>query len=74
MSGPAVRRLSGEQVAALRFAAHRQLARWSKRAGLSAHQRAQRAALRRAADVLNDRALIGGCELHARLDGETAGG
>ena len=49
MSGTPVRRLTGEQIAVLRFAAHRQLARWSKRTSLSAHQRAKRTELHRAA-------------------------
>jgi hypothetical protein len=75
MSDAPVRRLTGEQVAALRFAAHRQLARWSKRPALSAHQRAQRNELRRAVEILTDRAVVGGCALHGCADnGETASG
>ena len=73
-SGPD-RRLTSEQVAALRFAAHRQLARWSKRPNLSVHQRAQRSELRRAVEALKDGALVGGCELRPWTDdGEAAGG
>jgi hypothetical protein len=60
------RRLSGEEITALKFAAHRQLARWSNKPGLSPHQHAQRTALRRAAHVLHHDAVAGGCELHPR--------
>jgi hypothetical protein len=59
-----VRQLSGEETLALRFASHRQLARWSNKPGLSPHQHAQRMALRRAAQLLRDDALADGCELH----------
>jgi hypothetical protein len=57
-------RLTGDQIIALRFAAHRQLARWSNKPGLSPHQHAQRTELRRAAHVLHDDACAHGCELH----------
>ena len=70
MSVTPARRLTAEQIAALRFAARRQLARWSDKPGLSAHQQAQRAELRRAADILNDDVLVRGCELHACADEE----
>jgi transcriptional regulator GlxA family with amidase domain len=70
MSVTPTRRLTAEQIAALRFAAQRQLARWSDKTGLSPHQQAQRAELRRAADILNDDALVRGCELHACADAE----
>jgi len=66
-------RLSGEQVSALKFAAHRQLARWSSKPKLSPHQRDQRSALRGAVRVLQDEALAGGCELRvpdADIDGD----
>jgi hypothetical protein len=53
MSDEVAARLSGDEVMALRFAAHRQLSRWAKRQ-LSPHQHAQRAALRRAIRVLQD--------------------
>jgi len=59
--------LSGDEVVALKFAAHRQLSRWA-RPGLSSHQPAQRVALRRAVRVLQDRAFARGCEL--RVPGE----
>jgi hypothetical protein len=64
MSDTLAARLTGEQIIALRFAAHRQLARWSNKPGLSPHQHAQRTALRRAAHVLHDDAFAHGCELH----------
>jgi hypothetical protein len=70
MSVTPARRLTAGQIAALRFAARRQLARWSNKTGLSAHQQAQRAELLRAADILNDHALVHGCELHACADAE----
>ena len=59
-------RLSGDEILALKFAAHRQLTRWASKPGLSAHQHAQRAALKRAVHVLQDRAFAHGCELQAR--------
>jgi hypothetical protein len=61
-------RLSREEVAALAFAARRQLARWARKERLSDHQHAQRAALIGAVRVLGDRALAGGCELHGVSD------
>jgi hypothetical protein len=62
-------RLSREEVQALKFAAHRQLARWAKRSQLRPRQREQRAALVRAVRVLEDQAFADGCELHATGDG-----
>jgi hypothetical protein len=59
-------RLSGDEILALKFAAHRQLSRWANRTGLSAHQHAQRAALKRAVQALQDKAFAHGCELQAR--------
>jgi hypothetical protein len=56
-------RLSGEQVMALKFAAHRQLARWSNKPKLSPHQHGQRSALKSAVRILQDQAFAGGCEL-----------
>jgi hypothetical protein len=66
--GPA-RRLTGEEILALKFAAHRQLARWAKRPRLSPDQHAQRNALKRAVGVLRDQALAHDCELRAPDDG-----
>lgn len=57
--------LSGDEVRALKFAAHRQLSRWASKAGLSPDQHAQRAALKRAVQVLQDKAVAHGCELRA---------
>ena len=65
MSDEATLRLSGEQVTALKFAAHRQLARWANKPKLSAHQHGQRSALRGAVHVLQDEAFAHGCQLHA---------
>jgi hypothetical protein len=62
-------RLSGDEILALKFAAHRQLSRWASKPSLSAHQHAQRAALKRAVHVLQDRAFAHGCELRARAHG-----
>jgi hypothetical protein len=73
MTGEPAARLSGEEVVALRFAAHRQLSRWA-RPGLSEHQHAQRAALRRAVRMLQDKALARGCELRVlRTNGNADG-
>jgi len=69
MTGQPTRRLSGEEIVALKFAAHRQLARWSDKPHLSSHQHARRNALKRAVRILEDKALRGGCELRA-LTGE----
>lgn len=63
MSDEPPARLSREQVVALKFAAHRQLARWSNKRGLSPHQHAQRSALTRAVRILQDKAFAEGCEL-----------
>jgi hypothetical protein len=65
MSDELAARLSGDEVAALRFAAHRQLARWANKPRLSEHQHSQRAALRRAVRVLQDDKLAHGCDLQA---------
>jgi hypothetical protein len=59
------RHLSREQVAVLKFAAHRQLARWAKKRDPAPRQREQRTALVHAVRVLEDRTLAGGCELRA---------
>ena len=66
MSGEPAGRLSGDEVLALKFAAHRQLSRWASKPELSAHQQAKRAALKRAVHVLQDKAFAHGCELRAR--------
>ncbi len=61
--------LTGEQILALKFAAHRQLARWADNPELQPRQLARRAALIRAVHVLEDRAFTDGCELRATSDG-----
>jgi hypothetical protein len=59
-------------VLALKFAAHRQLARWSNKLQLSPHQHAQRSALKGAVRVLQDQAFAGGCELRVPDARETS--
>jgi hypothetical protein len=62
---PAAARLSGEEIQALRFAAHRQLTRWANKPSLSPDQHTRRNALKRAAAVLREHAFAHGCQLHA---------
>ncbi len=64
MSGAPTGRLSGEEILALRFAAHRQLTRWANKPRLNSDQHAKRNALRRAVGVLHEHAFAHGCELH----------
>ncbi len=59
------RRLTADQIQALKFAAHRQLARWANKRELQPRQQARRAELIRAVRILEDKALADGCELHA---------
>jgi len=61
--------LSGDEVRALKFAAHRQLARWAKKPSLGPRQHSQRNALKHAVRVLQDQAFADGCELRAASDG-----
>jgi len=61
--------LSGEDILALKFAAHGQLARWAKKPRLSPRQHAQRDALKRAVRVLQDEAFADGCQLRPPSDG-----
>jgi hypothetical protein len=61
---PAAARLSGDEVCALRFAAHRQLARWAKNPRLSPDQHARRNTLKRAVASLHNPAFAHGCDLH----------
>jgi hypothetical protein len=56
--------LSRDDVQALKFAAHRQLARWAKSNHLGSRQREQRTALVRAVRVLESRAFGDGVDLH----------
>jgi hypothetical protein len=69
MSHAAAGRLSGEEILALKFAAHRQLARWVKRPRLTPRKQAQRTTLKRAVAVLQDPAFADGCELRPPSDG-----
>jgi hypothetical protein len=57
------------EIAALKFAAHRQLARWARRPTLAPRQYGQRAALKRAVHVLQCPAFARGCELCAPSGG-----
>jgi hypothetical protein len=68
VTGP-TQRLSRDEVQALKFAAHRQLARWAKNNQLRSRQREQRAALVRAVRMLEDQAFANGCELRTSEDG-----
>jgi hypothetical protein len=67
---PSTSHLSGDEIRALRFAAHRQLARWARRPRLSPDQHARRNALKRAVGALHNPAFAHGCELHSA---DTAG-
>jgi hypothetical protein len=66
MNGPA-HRLSRDELQALKFAAHRQLARWAKRRPLRSRQQAQRSNLVRAVRVLEAEEFADGCELHGAM-------
>jgi hypothetical protein len=72
MTDQPARHLSGEEISALKFAAHRQLARWSDKPRLSPPQHTRRNALKRAVRVLHDDAFIHGCELLAPNDEQHA--
>jgi hypothetical protein len=65
MSESIHRRLSRDQLQALKFAGHRQLARWAKRGPLGPRRQAQRRVLVSAVRVLEDQAFAEGCELTA---------
>jgi hypothetical protein len=69
VSEPPAGQLSGEEILALKFAAHRQLARWAKNPTLSPRQQAQRNALKRAVRALHDQAFARGCQLLASNGG-----
>jgi len=66
---PTPRRLSGDEIGVLTFAARRQLTRWANRRELQPREHAQRTALISAVRVLEDRAFRHGCELHLVDDG-----
>jgi hypothetical protein len=61
--------LSPAQVSVLKFAAHRQLARWAKQREMSPRRYAQRAALVGAVRTLEQQAFARGCELRATSEG-----
>lgn len=63
MTDPTVHRLSGDEIVALKFAAHRQLARWANRGQLRPREHARRIALIRAVRTLQHKAYSAGCEL-----------
>jgi hypothetical protein len=68
MSEQPPQRLSADEIVVLKFAAHRQLARWAQKPELSPRQRAKRTTLVRAVRTLEDRAFAHGCELRASRD------
>jgi len=72
MTNEPSRRLSGAEIAALKFAGRRQLARWSNKPKLSPNQHAQRKALTRALRILQEDAFARGCELHVPEDEQHA--
>jgi len=74
VSGEPTARLSGEHVTALKFAAHRQLARWVNKPRLSEHQHGQRLALKAAVRMLQDPVFAHGCELRVPDPEGDAGG
>lgn len=63
MTATPTQRLTREQILALKFASHRQLARWAKTRPLPPHQQARRTALAHAVRILEDPTFAGGCEL-----------
>lgn len=63
MTDEPTQRLAGDEIKAMKFAVHRQLARWAAKGKLSPHQHAQRAALVHAIRILEDKAFTHGCEL-----------
>jgi hypothetical protein len=56
-------RLTGDEIQALKFAAHRQLARWASKPELQPRQHARRTALIHAVRILEDKTFTHGCEL-----------
>jgi hypothetical protein len=55
--------LTADEILALKFAAHRQLARWASRDRLQPRQQVRRSALISAVRILEYRAFAAGCEL-----------
>ena len=64
MSEDPHQQLSADEIVVLKFAAHRQLARWAHKRELSPRQRAKRTTLVGAVRTLDDHAFAQGCELH----------
>ena len=69
MTDAPAQRLSRDEVLALKYAAHRQLARWAKARPLNPRQRERRAALVTAVRTLEHPAFMHGCELRTADDG-----
>lgn len=65
MTDPPTQLLSADEIMALKFAAHRQLARWANRHQLKPEEHARRGALIRAVRTLQHNAYTSGCELRA---------
>jgi hypothetical protein len=61
-------RLTADQLQALKFAAHRQLARWANKPELQPRTRARRTALAHAVRTLEHKTLTDGCDLHPTTD------
>jgi len=68
MNDRSQRHLSADEIVVLKFAAHRQLARWAQKRELSPRQRLRRTTLVRAVRKLEDKELVHGCDLHAARD------
>jgi hypothetical protein len=60
-----VRRLSEEDVEALRFAVQRQQARWKPKRFLPPRHVRLRASLGKVSEIINEKQFSHGCELHA---------
>jgi len=65
VTDPPPRRLSRDEIVALKYSAHRQLARWAKARPLHPRQQERRAALVTAVRTLEDPVFAKGCELRA---------
>jgi hypothetical protein len=74
VSDEPTRRLTGDELLALKLAAHSQLAKWVKSRHLRSRQLDHRAALLRAVRILEDQALADGCELRATGSGRADDG
>ena len=69
MTDAPTQRLSRDEVRALKYAAHRQLARWAKARPLHPRQHERRAALVTAVRTLEDPSFMHGYELRTADDG-----